>query len=397
MSRAPIPPIRLPGLLGPAVRPINRAITQVNEIASMSGVDIRVQRGPLGTSFINGTGKTRSSSFYGVLVDGGPPAASSSGANQPDFTDARYWVQALALSQTQAASMTDPVSASLDATFLMPDGSYGGGLWLVATNLNESMTGTHLLPTIPANSTASIPAGATIVMVTQQRAVKVTTLPNDFGNTVWTFEPVTNLPGSGTSSGTTIINNYSSNNGNSIHALTTYRTDNTAISTFPSASNSFGTYMDLSTLATTGDTVIRLRASGTYAMPDTASRFTVTVAIFDNGSKPLETRAGYGSSANPEMWLGSTAGNWKLDVEITLFSSWAKYNAAGDLTVEKYSGGATENEDITGSVISAGGLTLGSMNTLLRLFASSANNSYTPAGTLTLDSFTVEPLGVTAL
>jgi hypothetical protein len=200
MSRAPIPPLRGAGFLGPAIRPLNRAINQINDLASMDGVNAIIQRGPLGTTIINAQPKTRSREFFGVLVDGGPPASSSSGANQADFTDARYWVQELSLSQTQGASMTDPVSAGMDASFLKADGTYAGARWLVATNLNESLTGTHLLPTVPANGTSSLPSTATIVRVYAERASKNTTLhQGDYGNVVWCFEPVTNTGASKTS------------------------------------------------------------------------------------------------------------------------------------------------------------------------------------------------------
>ena len=196
-TSARIPPIRLPGLLGRAARPLNQTITQMNDLSSMTGVaGMRVQRGPNGTSIIAAKKALRSSEFFGVLVDAGPPCSASEGHIQPDFTDARYWVKEIYLSQTQAASMTDSVTVGMDASFLNGDGSYGGPRWLVATNLNESMTGTHLLPVIPApavNTVVALPTGATIVRVYVESALKTTTLQNDFGNQVWCFEPITNV------------------------------------------------------------------------------------------------------------------------------------------------------------------------------------------------------------
>jgi len=194
MSRTPTPPISpSPFIPRGTTRSLNMVRSQLNDLSMMSGQagHMAVQRGPLGTSFIdtsvdlNGEG-----GFYGVLVNAGP-------AGTADFPDARYWVREVSLSQTQGASMTDSVAAYMGASFLNSDGSYGGAKWLVATNLLECMVGTHTMTVLPANTpiSAVLPPTACIVWVQKIQAGKFTNLPQDYGNEVYVFEPVTSAGG----------------------------------------------------------------------------------------------------------------------------------------------------------------------------------------------------------
>ena len=187
---------------------LNNMRRQINELSMISGPqngpsgqvnNTVVQRGPLGTSIVDTSLDLKQPAFYGVLVDRGPADTSTN-----DFADARYWVRQVAFSQTQGASSVDSVAAYLDASFLNPDGSYGGGLWAVATNLRESQTGTHAMPVVSGTTSINtvLPAGACIVRVFQQAASKHTNIANDFANYIWVFEPVSaNGNGTPTSAG----------------------------------------------------------------------------------------------------------------------------------------------------------------------------------------------------
>jgi hypothetical protein len=195
MSRLPINNIPHNPLTANVTRTLNVMARQLGELAYISAPNgIIANRGPLGTSLMNTAPNRQPVQFFGVLVDKGPPTTGSPNG-QIDFTDSRYWVRQIYLNQTQGASMTDPVVAFMDATYLQSDGSYLGGLWVEATNLPESLVGTHLMPTmsVSGSSVASVISGATIVLVTQENAVKQTQLPNDFGNAVFVFNPITNI------------------------------------------------------------------------------------------------------------------------------------------------------------------------------------------------------------
>ncbi len=195
MSRFHIPQIPHNPLMSTAISPINRAIHQINELGNMTGQTTGVQRGPIGTIFVDRSVNHLPVEFLGVLVDGGP--GTLQGVSQPDFTDSRYWVRQIVLNQTQGASMSDPLTASVDASTLDTRGNYGGALWVVAVNLQESLTGTHLLPLVSASIALTAPLGATatIVLARQVNVSKWTTLPNDMGNMMWVFEPITNTSG----------------------------------------------------------------------------------------------------------------------------------------------------------------------------------------------------------
>ncbi len=211
MSRSPSSPIPPnPFLPGSVVSDLNNTRRSVNELSMLSGAtnggpsgqvnSIVAQRGPQGTSILDTAPNIQQPSFFGVLVDRGP---SDGAAN--DFTDARYWVRQVSFNQTQGASSVDSVAAYLDASFLTPEGTYGGGLWAVATNLRESQTGTHNMPVISGTTSIAtvLPSGACIVRVYQQTSLKFTNIDNDNANYIWVFEPVT-ANGNGSSVGHTM-------------------------------------------------------------------------------------------------------------------------------------------------------------------------------------------------
>ena len=188
MSRIGLPPIRRAPFIGkPALRAINSGFSQLRDLSLVSGVGgIIAQRGPLGTTIRDASPGYRDVAFYGVLVSRGPDETST------DFTDARYWVRSVSMVQTQQASMADSVAAYMDACILESDGTYSGGMWLVASNLAELASGSHMLPvtTVTDNALTALDSSAVFVRVYQLEGKKVTNMEGDFGNNVYVFEVV---------------------------------------------------------------------------------------------------------------------------------------------------------------------------------------------------------------
>lgn len=178
MSRTPTPPLGRNPFLGKQTRAVNRAIEAINDFSSIGG-DVEFQRGPLGSSIELPGGLQPPLEFYGVIVSTGP-------SGEADYTDARYWVQSVDITQAAYAdinAIASPYVLTLD-------------YWVSATNLAEVVAGTHTLPTVGAldptsPTTASVvSAGGTLVRVKEIAASKLTSNINDCANKVFVLEPI---------------------------------------------------------------------------------------------------------------------------------------------------------------------------------------------------------------
>lgn len=120
--------------------------------------------------------------FFGILVDTGPE-------EEADYSDERYWIREIMVTQAAGEDADDNPGLRIST----------GGIWAVASNLQEAAKGTHSLPVYAEDDEIDLTdPNVTIVWVTQTEGVR-SGLSQDFpiqqdtltpGNTLYTFSVI---------------------------------------------------------------------------------------------------------------------------------------------------------------------------------------------------------------
>ncbi len=144
MAERPVHPGQMPFVSQEAVRAINDNHRQASNAQNLMGGDgTSISLGGFDNRVITAPPAYRELNFLGIIA----PPPTVNGTALADFTDARYWVYSAVLSQL-AADFAAAQAAKLDvqATLANPiaDPSLYGN-WMVATNLAEIVSATHLL------------------------------------------------------------------------------------------------------------------------------------------------------------------------------------------------------------------------------------------------------------
>lgn len=143
----PIAKSQAPGISRPALDAINETMAHSHANGTMQGGDgMTAIAGAAGNRLIyNTTPPAMEFSFWAQITPTGPQ--DNNAVSLPDFTDARYWVQATVLLQG-AADYQNAINNNLSVTSTLVNPQLDASAltqWMVATNLQEIAAGTHMI------------------------------------------------------------------------------------------------------------------------------------------------------------------------------------------------------------------------------------------------------------